>query len=640
MKNKLLAVLLAMVIVLLAFASCDKCDHPLSEEWESDANGHWHPTTCEHGEFRGASEAHVDANEDGTCDICAFKGAHIHTFASEWTVTEEKHWKEATCSHTDVKGEESLHVDEDLNGECDVCKTHVHILDGAGFCAGCNKEIIPVDEDKIGSVISATTARTHNIKNGTIDYYQLSSFKNAEDNGVIEHFVEFVRGSNGTYVKMSYDEVETIGEHPNAVVNKTGKTEILEKWIKELGGENVEGISAISVDGDYKEAAPSAFGPDDLAGYYYAISNLADGHGAEALLLSLYNAYDEYGIEDAVIVHDAEANTYSFGFKALIANKITVGGEESEEYAANYFEVSLTFKYDNDYTLLSLDLTCDCYTNDPGSGVDFNREEEIDFDYNYADGTFVMREDARPDTYEISVVQTVGEREEIELNDGSEFAPTGYDIYTDDEYTTKMPTSLTLEITDKNTEFYLKGTPEESFISFLAFDFDITVTDKNGNPTNGLMVILHGYDVIQFFPQQGGEYKVTFEGLGQTKTIDVTVNAPEVKGEHFFTVDVLESYSWSDTWGDDGVYYEFTAEVAGQYTFYLPVNFGIVEKSKWDKGGYNAVPDVDPFNVDASGGYDPAAEHSVTVTIRPGQTYCFYFAATVAGTYAIGYDAP
>ena len=68
MKRKISAILLVIVIALLALASCAECKHPLSEEWDSDKNGHWHPTECEHGEFRGETESHVDVNEDGTCD--------------------------------------------------------------------------------------------------------------------------------------------------------------------------------------------------------------------------------------------------------------------------------------------------------------------------------------------------------------------------------------------------------------------------------------------------------------------------------------------------------------------------------------------------------------------------------------------
>ena len=69
--KKLFFLICVIALAVTALASCTQdCEHPLSEAWESDYNGHWHPTTCEHGEMRSESEGHVDANEDGVCDLC------------------------------------------------------------------------------------------------------------------------------------------------------------------------------------------------------------------------------------------------------------------------------------------------------------------------------------------------------------------------------------------------------------------------------------------------------------------------------------------------------------------------------------------------------------------------------------------
>ena len=628
MKNKILVIVMAMLLIF-TFASCKQCEHPLSAEWENDESGHWHPTECEHGEFRSEAEAHVDADEDGKCDICAYDATHEHTFASEWTITEDKHWKAATCSHADEKGEESLHVDEDLNALCDVCGGHVHVLDGAGFCNSCNKEIIPVVESDIASVISATTARTHNVISAVIDRYAESrNPNNPAHDLIIEHVAEVVRGTNGTYVKWIYDEIEeTVDENGNNVAIKTGKTEILEKWIKLNSDNTVSGFTAISVDGVYNSAEPSVFAADDLAGYYYAVSTLADGHGAEAVLLALYEVYAECGTEEAEIVWDDANNKYDFNFKALVVDKTTTGGVDLHEYSAYYYEVKVSFTYADDYTLTSFYVECDAYTSDDTLKYPDGTLAPPDFDYNYDTGDFTMREVTNPAKYTYSVTQTVGTLGEIELDDGSEFMPDGYVIYADAEHTTAMPESLTVSITDMSQVLYLAPS-SDGFMSFLAFDFDITVTDKQGNPATGLQVVVYGYDEIWIMPLGEGEYVVTFEALGQTETMDITVEAPEINGEKFFTVEVLDSYSWSDGWTDEGVWYEFTTDVAGQYTFYLPANFGMAEKSKWDN---NYEPYFDCYG---------DANRTVTVTIRPGQVFRFYFCAQVPGTYTIGYDAP
>lgn len=631
MKNKIIAFLCVVAMAVCALASCGgECAHELSEEWANDANGHWHPTICEHGEFRGESEAHVDADEDGLCDICAYDAKHVHTFASEWSIDEDKHWKVATCSHTDVKGEESLHVDEDLNGVCDVCSGHVHTLDGAGFCTTCNKEVKPVVESDIGSVISATTARTHNVVSSTIDRYAESrNPNNPADDLIFAHVAEVLRGTNGTYVKWTYDEVEeSVDENGNDVAIKTDKTEILEKWIKIVSPDVVTGISATSVDGVYKNAEPNAYSVDDLAGYYYSVSSLADGHGAEAVLLALYEVYLECGTEEAEIVWDDENNKYDFNFKALVVDKTTTEGVDLHEYAAYYFEVKVSFTYADDYTLTSFDVECDAYTSDDGLKYSDGTLAPPDFDYNYETGEFTMREVTNPAKYTYSVTQTVGTRTEIELNDGSEFMPEGFELYLDTEFTTPVGDSFTVDIMDVNQEFYIKATPETAFPAFIAFNFGISVTDANGNPTSGLQVVVYSYDVIQIFPSKGGEYTVTFSACGQQKSMTIIVDAPEIMGEQFITLEVLDSYSWSDGWTEDGVVYEFKPETYGEYTFYLPANFGMAEVKQWDNGG---VPNAD---------YYGEANRTVTVTIRPGQVFRFYFAAAVKGTYQIGYDAP
>jgi hypothetical protein len=168
----------------------------------------------------------------------------------------------------------------------------------------------------------------------------------------------------------------------------------------------------------------------------------------------------------------------------------------------------------------------------------------------------------------------------------------------------------------------------DGFMSFLAFDFNVTVTDKDGNLAPGLQVVVYGYDEIWIMPLGAGEYVVTFEALGQTETIDITVEAPNILGEQFFTVEVLDSYCWSDGWTEDGVVYEFKPETYGKYTFYLPANFGMAEVNQWEN---SYIPNAD---------YYGEANREVTVTIRPGQVFRFYFAAAVVGTYTIGYDAP
>ena len=59
-------------------AACgEKHAHTYSEEWQSDANNHWHAATCEHTDEKSNVAAHVDANNDGMCDICEYKPVNV-----------------------------------------------------------------------------------------------------------------------------------------------------------------------------------------------------------------------------------------------------------------------------------------------------------------------------------------------------------------------------------------------------------------------------------------------------------------------------------------------------------------------------------------------------------------------------------
>ena len=123
--KKSLAFLLVAILTLVALVSCGGDDsgdhtHTFSTEWKSDDDNHWHAATCEHIDEKSDLAAHVDANEDGKCDVCDSKG-HEHTFSVAWISSDTKHWREATCSHTELKVGEAAHVDENEDGRCDVC---------------------------------------------------------------------------------------------------------------------------------------------------------------------------------------------------------------------------------------------------------------------------------------------------------------------------------------------------------------------------------------------------------------------------------------------------------------------------------------------------------------------------------------
>ena len=603
MKRKILALLLVAVMAVMALASCDmlsgltgedECEHTFSEAWSSDATNHWHAATCEHGEIKDSLGAHDDANEDGICDTCAYEIGHEHSFESAWTVDDDYHWKKATCSHVDEKGEYGLHKDDNNDGVCDVCLGHVHILDVAGFCEGCDKEVKPVVETDLAAVIAAATVRQKKINSGEVEmsYAGHSNHENSDQS--MWHKVLFTLGTNGTYSKRTENQVATDG-------TATGKQQVTEKWIPYNTAETFTGISAISVDGVYIDAMPTSFGPDDLLGYYFALSSLADGHGADQLLYAIYEMSIGENVIDLEITHDAEANKYAFSFDVFVVNTSNVNGELVHN--VNYFEVEVDFTYTDDYSITSLNVGTKVYTNDPGAGFDGLWVEDIDIDYDPDTNTVTFRENAYADSYTFSVTQNVGARGEVSLEDGNKFVPTDFGVYTDSALTTPA-TSLELKNADHSKILYIGVSPAETYLSFITADVDITVTTAAGDATNGLSAIMVGAE-IQLFPAAAGDYIICVEALDKTVTVSVTVTEREIEIEEglesgTITVTSTSTYSWSDLVtlkiGDE------YGTKQGYYIFYIPADMGLLYKSVADVDG---APEID-FQVL---GYDPSDIH-------------------------------
>ncbi len=108
-------------------AICDVCtydydhEHAYAEEWSVTEGGHWHAPSCGHDVPGIDKMGHTDENNDGACDVCGDMGGHEHTYATEWSKTEDEHWHEVTCDHTIPVADKNAHVDEDNDKACDVC---------------------------------------------------------------------------------------------------------------------------------------------------------------------------------------------------------------------------------------------------------------------------------------------------------------------------------------------------------------------------------------------------------------------------------------------------------------------------------------------------------------------------------------
>ena len=108
--------------------ACDVCAygsdhvHTHSDEWSVDAENHWHAVSCGHTVDVADKGAHVDANNDSVCDTCSYDYGHTHTYnTTEWTTDADNHWHAVSCGHNVAVLDKAAHVDADKDGDCDVC---------------------------------------------------------------------------------------------------------------------------------------------------------------------------------------------------------------------------------------------------------------------------------------------------------------------------------------------------------------------------------------------------------------------------------------------------------------------------------------------------------------------------------------
>ncbi len=124
--QKLLVVVLAVLIAVVAFAACDEVENPdhthSYTETGSDETGHWKYCKADNEIQEGSKKNHVDLNYDGLCDSCGYKigEAHTHSY-TELDYDSSDHWYK--CPDDGEKDASTMghHVDSNKDGKCDVC---------------------------------------------------------------------------------------------------------------------------------------------------------------------------------------------------------------------------------------------------------------------------------------------------------------------------------------------------------------------------------------------------------------------------------------------------------------------------------------------------------------------------------------
>ena len=161
---KILSLMVVCVAMSIMAVACGNHTHAFdTSSWKSDATKHWHSATCEHTTELGDVDGHVDANIDGTCDVCNYNGGHVHAFDTVLSYDAQNHYFKSTCFHNVVDSSE----EHDFNAAnvCTVC----------GYNAGYEAPETVEDAIELGVAMKAEVkSGSANRKNAYGDWYPMN----------------------------------------------------------------------------------------------------------------------------------------------------------------------------------------------------------------------------------------------------------------------------------------------------------------------------------------------------------------------------------------------------------------------------------------------------------------------------------
>lgn len=573
------------------------CDHTYSDTWSSNSDEHWHKATCEHSTLKSDVATHADIDEDGLCDVCEYEVGHTHTFMLEWTYDTTHHWHTSTCSHESAKGELGAHIDSNSDGACDFCAIHMHVVTPLGKCSVCGDKLFDVSVTDISDVINIAVSSASKVTGGRVEYENVCTELKLdhetpapEDTMRIissqEREILYTLGNGSAYYKTLH----------KATYDETVRTGTQENWYEGSDGNSVFGVYSI----DYGPVMPDSASPQDLIGYSFVVSTLANARGPENLLYTLYRlSQDTY----ASGYTDSEADgLYTFSFNYLKLNTST-----GEGVHADYYKLEISFSVSDSGVLTRLDVKCDCYTNSLHYEDEIENDLNNDYTFNQSTYEITMKNNAIPDTYTFNIEQYEGVRIYVSEHPEAEFVPDNFDIYLDAELSEKA--SDTVEVTvGKSTRVYLGNfTPVGASVSYLGDKFKAFC-----DSTDVFCSVSTISSSVMIFAKSEGTYTVRIFADNVVKDITVVAksNTPSWQEpiENSVEIYITDNNAWVD-------FAEFTAMVDGDYTFTIApgVYLGAMEKGRAPWADYNRVDE----NGVPKGG-------SVTVSLKKGETYKFY----------------
>ena len=680
--KRVFALLLCLILTMVALASCVATDsqggdghtHTFETEWSKDSEGHWYEATCDCEDLEPSKLAHVDANNDGACDLCTFTD-HTHEYETEtWTVNCTQHWHAATCGHVVVGIDAADHADENADGKCDVCNyviedihQHVyddewtydednhwhaalcehkvevadsepHTIDAAGYCTVCGAKVGEIDKADFLAVLTAAMARNHKVVDASIIANQTvygGSAGSYDVESYLSNEVYFVLGNGYSYIfDKTFDQSGFVGAD--------------EYWFEQTGEDSVFGVSKRF--GDYK-LTPASGEMQFLNGYNYVPGSILPSASDDTSTLAnlIYLLYGRAIATDGLSVnaeesYNAETGVYSFSFTCYNINIVPSSQSGDVLVEVELYNAAVEFTVDDNLVIDNAKITVEVY-RDFEADSDLTYTVSTDAEGNTTVTDIQLKATANPSVYDYVVSQRSGERTFTTPYPRASLIPQSFEFslvtkYEFDEWSQyvileEAPVGDSLTVTEGAYLNLHVGDPYPMTASFdfmTSGDFSYSFVNKDPNSTakawDANDTLLNGYssynNCLKIKILEPGEYAVTITFGDIVKAFDLIVEseqAPDIGEDDANTVNVAVT----DTYGFFDLY-SYTATEEGTYTFTLPANLAL-----WSKVSYDAYgnPEVDLYD-NAEGGA------TVEVALNAGEKYEFYVGSINKGAYVIG----
>ncbi len=647
MKKVSILVLCAMLLALLT--ACGHT-HTYSDKWTNDATNHWHAANCEHTGEKADEAAHVDANNDVVCDVCGYDYGHTHTYGDTWSMDEANHWYASACGHESMTKDKAAHVDANNDKACDVCAydyghTHTYQAEGEWTHDATNHWHAATCGCSIDGIDVAAHADENN--DGVCDgcawnYDHEHTYAEEWSTDRAEHWLAVTCGhtvadkdrgahvdADGDFVcdtcdrdfmadfefAMSEDASALVNGHTvlykDAYDNETTTVVVFGKNFTKLVANDIETWLTKAGDGYFTvqiiDGEISAYAPYtalengwECDGEFLGYAEGIPANGLEALLYNIIVFGEEYANNGMTLVYDLATDTYTVSYRY---------------FSGSVYDLVVTVKLSDANTIASLQIDSTRYFSfdeDPWT-VDEN-------------GIVTLNPDAEPyGVYSITATQTTGERTGESEYTAEKLVPTSFDLVNADGSALADVIKVTA-----GTPVYLH------FANVKADGAKLSLDNVNAESSaDGLTAYYSDYDWmndialdrLQLSGSVAGTYTLTITTTNVTKTVTVLVEMPaptEISASVKKTEDYGGGYisTYFEKMNEVTIYLgqsvEFTAEVNefadGTYT----VSGGIFTDSSYDDG-WNPTVLTKVFTPDAVGTYEivltSAVDASLTTTL-------------------------